>query len=443
MVGKILSTINVDKNVLIFLSSKFFSYLSYPITLGLIIKYLSLEQQGYYYTFFTLLSFSMFLELGLGVILTNFSSHEFSKLRWYNNHLTGDKIALKRSLLLIKKTIQWFSAIALIFFILMFFVGKYFFSDLNSIYYLNAWIIFIAVFSPGLIFSPFLSILQGFGKVKEVQTLIFFQVFFSIIAFWMGLLNDFNIYALVLQFAVQNLISSIYIFYKYSKLIFHSLLENNKLFSWKNEILPLQLKTGFTWLVSYLGLNLLVPFSFKIFGPEAAGQIGMTFRIAEIVSIVCLAWTNTRVPLMGKMIASNEKDKFYNFFSKTLNSILVIGFLLMIAIFILFNLLDYFLLNSFLQRVLSLQSIMIMAFGYYMFSISNYLAMTIRSFKDEKMILPNVIALFTYSIAIFLSSFFNDYKYLILSYLIVNALVLLPFSIKNIRKTFNLYNWSD
>jgi len=443
MVGKILSTINVDKNVLIFLSSKFFSYLSYPITLGLIIKYLSLEQQGYYYTFFTLLSFSMFLELGLGVILTNFSSHEFSKLRWYNNHLTGDKIALKRSLLLIKKTIQWFSAIALIFFILMFFVGKYFFSDLNSIYYLNAWIIFIAVFSPGLIFSPFLSILQGFGKVKEVQTLIFFQVFFSIIAFWMGLLNDFNIYALVLQFAVQNLISSIYIFYKYSKLIFHSLLENNKLFSWKNEILPLQLKTGFTWLVSYLGLNLLVPFSFKIFGPEAAGQIGMTFRIAEIVSIVCLAWTNTRVPLMGKMIASNEKDKFYNFFSKTLNSILVIGFLLMIAIFILFNLLDYFLLNSFLQRVLSLQSIMIMAFGYYMFSISNYLAMTIRSFKDEKMILPNVIALFTYSIAIFLSSFFNDYKYLILSYLIVNALVLLPFSIKNIRKTFNFYNWSN
>ena len=151
----------------------------------------------------------MFLELGLGVILTNFSSHEFSKLKWHNNLLVGDEAALKRSLLLIKKTIQWFSAIALIFFILMFFVGKYFFSDSNSIYYLNAWIIFIAVFSPGLIFSPFLSILQGFGKVKEVQTLIFFK-FFSIIAFWLGLINDFKIYSLVLQFAVQNLIFFIY-----------------------------------------------------------------------------------------------------------------------------------------------------------------------------------------------------------------------------------------
>ena len=224
-------------------------------------------------------------------------------------------------------------------------------------------------------------------------------------------------------------------------MIFHSLLENNKLFSWKNEILPLQLKTGFTWLVSYLGINLLIPFSFKIFGPEAAGQIGMSFRIAEIVSVVCLAWTNTRVPLMGKMIASNEKDKFYNFYSKTLYSILVIGFLLLIAIFILFNLLDYFLFNSFLQRVLSLQSIMIIAFGYYMFSISNYLAMTIRSFKDEKMIFPNIIALFIYSIAILISFLFTDYSYLILSFLIVNSLVLLPFSVVYIIDSFNKKTW--
>lgn len=443
MINQLFKLINLDEKVLIFLSSKFFSYISYPITLGLIIKFLTLEQQGYYYTFFTLLSLSMFLELGLGVILTNFSSHEFSKLKWHNNLLIGDEAALKRSLLLIKKTIQWFSAIALIFFILMFFVGKYFFSDSNSIYYLNAWTIFIAIFSPGLIFSPLLSILQGFGKVKEVQTLIFIQVFFSIIAFWIGLINDFNIYALVFQFAVQNIISFIYIFYKYNKLIFYSLLENNKLFSWKNEILPLQLKTGFTWLVSYLGINLLVPFSFKIFGPEAAGQIGMSFRIAEIVSVVCLAWTNTRVPLMGKMIASNERSKFYNFFSKTLNSILVIGFLLTIAIFILFNLLDYFSFNIFLQRILSLQSIMIIAFGYYMFAISNYLAMTIRSFKDEKMILPNVIALFIYSIAIYLSFLSTDYKYLILSFLFVNSLVLLPFSIVNIADTFNKKTWRE
>ena len=59
-----------DQKILIFLSSRAFSYLSYPITLTMIIKFLSPEQQGYYYTFLTLLGLSMFLELGLGIILT-------------------------------------------------------------------------------------------------------------------------------------------------------------------------------------------------------------------------------------------------------------------------------------------------------------------------------------------------------------------------------------
>ena len=86
---------------------------------------------------------------------------------------------------------------------------------------------------------------------------------------------------------------------------------------------------------------------------------------------------------------------------------------------------------------------MTIAFGYYMFAISNYLAMTIRSFKDEKMILPNVIALFIYSIAIYLSFLSTDYKYLILSFLFVNSLVLLPFSIVNIADTFNKKSWGE
>ena len=103
MIRKIISVINIDKNVSIFLSGRLFSYISYPLTLALIINFLNPVEQGYYYTFLTLLSFSMFLELGLGIILTNFASHEFAKLSWQNNLLIGDEIAVKRSLALIKK----------------------------------------------------------------------------------------------------------------------------------------------------------------------------------------------------------------------------------------------------------------------------------------------------------------------------------------------------
>ena len=441
MIKLILNTLNVDRNVAIFLSSKIFSYLSYPVTLGLIINFLNPLEQGYYYTFLTLLSFSMFLELGLGVILTNFASHEFANLRWKNNNLIGKKVAVKRSLMLIKKTILWFSVVALLFFFSMLGIGTYFFLESGQENYYLTWIYFIAVFSPGLIVSPILSILQGFDKIKEVQSIIFLQVFFSIIAFWIFLLMDFNIYALVAQFAVQNFVSCSYLLHKYRNLIFLSLTQSSTLFNWKEEILPLQLKTGFTWIVSYLGINLLIPFSFKIFGPEVAGQLGMSFKIAEITSIICLAWTNTRVPQMGSIIASNNKNKFYPLFYSTLNSIFLVGGISIIGILLLLSLLDTLNYSSFLDRILNIRFILILMFGYFMFAISNYLAMTIRSFKDEKMILPNFIALIVYSIAIYFSFSLTNYVFLIFSFAFVNALVILPFSIFFILKLLTQKKW--
>ena len=442
MINSILRTLNVDKKVAIFLSSKLFSYISYPITLGLIINFLNPLEQGYYYTFLTLLSFSMFLELGLGVILTNFASHEFAKLKWISNNLDGDKIAIKRSFMLIKKTILWFTFIALLFFLSMLGIGAYFFLESGTTNYYIMWIYFLAVFSPGLIISPLLSILQGFDRVKEVQSIIFLQVFFSILAFWIFLFMDFKIYALVIQFAVQNLVSFLYLFFKYKNLIFSSLIESNNLFSWKDEVFPLQLKTGFTWLVSYLGINLLIPFSFKIFGPEVAGQLGMSFKIAEITSIICLAWTNTRVPKMGSIIARKNRTQFYSLFISTLKSILLIGGISLTGLYLLLILLDIYGYTIFLDRILNIKFILMLMIGYYMFAISNYFAMTIRSFKDEKMIFPNFIALLVYSMAIYLSFSSSSYTYLILSFMSVNTFIILPFSIFFMSKMLTKKSWN-
>ena len=436
MINSFLELLGFDKKVLIFLSSKAFSYISYPITLTMLIKFLSPEEQGYYYTFLTLLGLSMFLELGLGIILTNFASHEFSNLKWNHNNLIGNSSSLDRSYSLIKKTILWFTLLALLFFILMIGIGVFFFGEFNlkNDIFLT-WILFLGVFSPGLIISPLLSILQGFQRIKEVQFIIFLQVFFSILCFWIALFFEFGLYALVVQFLVQNIISLLYLSFKYPNLIIKSLSSSNNLFSWRKEILSLQIKTGFTWLVSYLGLNLLVPFSFKIFGPVIAGQLGMSFKISEIVSIICLAWVNTRVPEMGQIIAKNDKEKFNKLFYLTLRSVVIVGALFSAFIFGLLNIIDNFGIDNFLNRILPINFIMFLIFGYYMFSISNYFSMTIRAFKDEKMIMPNLIALFVYIVAISASLALNDYKFLIISFFITNFFIILPFSILFIRKT--------
>lgn len=438
MIKYFLRKINADDKVLLFLSSRAFSTLSYPITISLIIAYLTPEEQGYYYTFLTLLSFSMFLELGLGVILTNFASHEFSNLFWSNhNKLKGNEKSILRVHSLIKKTIYWFLILALVFVISMLGVGNFLFNESSPNHNISfVWLVFLIVFSPGLIVGPFLSILSGFERIKEVQIIKLLQISISIICLWIALYFKQGIFALVIQFLVQNAISSFYIFFKYRKLLYDSMRSSNNSFNWSTEILPLQLKTGFAWIVTYLGLNLLIPFSFKLFGPVVAGQLGMSFKIAQVVSIVCLAWINTRVPQMGKMVAQNEYKKFLYFFNKTLKSIFLVGIIILIFISIFLFASKYLNLESFNGRILPIRMVLILSIGYFFASLSNYLSMTIRAFKDEKMIIPNFIALIFYIITFYLCYHFNDLNLIVNNFLIINCFILFPSSLFMIKNLF-------
>ena len=132
---------------------------------------------------------------------------------------------------------------------------------------------------------------------------------------------------------------------------------------------------------------------------------------------------------MGSIIASKNRTQFYSLFISTLKSILLIGGISLTGIYLLLILLDIYGYTIFLDRILNIKFILMLMIGYYMFAISNYFAMTIRSFKDEKMIFPNFIALLVYSMAIYLSFSSSSYTYLILSFMSVNTFIILPFSI--------------
>src|SRR5437016_12217930 len=51
-------------------------------SLYFIIHYLSGAEQGFYYTFGSILGFTVFLELGLESVLVQFASHERAHLTW-------------------------------------------------------------------------------------------------------------------------------------------------------------------------------------------------------------------------------------------------------------------------------------------------------------------------------------------------------------------------
>ena len=54
------------------------------VTVFLIAKFLSKEEQGFYFTFASVLAIQIFFELGLGGILTQFVAHEMAHIRIKN-----------------------------------------------------------------------------------------------------------------------------------------------------------------------------------------------------------------------------------------------------------------------------------------------------------------------------------------------------------------------
>ena len=107
--------LGLDEAVVYSLSSKGFSALAQPAMLYFIVSVLSPVEQGYYYTFYSVLALTIFLELGLGVVITHFASHEFAALHWTNSRaLSGNEVALGRLLSIVRKSMEWYGVIVVL-----------------------------------------------------------------------------------------------------------------------------------------------------------------------------------------------------------------------------------------------------------------------------------------------------------------------------------------
>lgn len=97
------------------------------ITLALIAKFLSLNEQGFYFTFASVPALQVIFELGLGTVLVQFVSHEMPKLKIIGGHVVGDDLNLQRFLSIIRLAIKWYIIIAIFVCVSVLPAGLYFF----------------------------------------------------------------------------------------------------------------------------------------------------------------------------------------------------------------------------------------------------------------------------------------------------------------------------
>ena len=80
------------------------------VTVLMIARFLSTNEQGYYYTFFSLVALQIVFELGFSFVVLQMAAHERAQLTFTTDgDVQGDEIAHSRLASLLQKTVRWYS----------------------------------------------------------------------------------------------------------------------------------------------------------------------------------------------------------------------------------------------------------------------------------------------------------------------------------------------
>ena len=308
------------------------------ITLALIAIFLSKEQQGYYYTFGSIVAIQIFFELGLNSIITQYVAHEIVHLEWGSEtELIGSKEHLSRLSSLLHFCLRVFGVLAIVLFFVLLISGFVFFTKYHVgkelVNWKFPWILITFSTSIMLVINPFLAFLEGLGKVKEVAKIRFVQQILNISVIAIVFLLKGGLLALGLASLASFIFLLASIFFSYRKKLFILIYESKekwKVDYWK-EIFPYQYKIALSWISGFFIFQLFNPVLFATEGPIVAGQMGMTLQALNGISALSMSWISTKVPLFSSLIAQRNFKKLDDYFNKAVLQLTIVNFCLLIS----------------------------------------------------------------------------------------------------------------
>jgi hypothetical protein len=282
------------------------------VTVTLIARFLSPAEQGYYYTFASLVALQIIFELGFSFVILQLASHERAQLSISSDYeISGDFIAHARLASVIQKSVRWYSAAALLMAATLAPAGFYFFSTHEPAGNVVSWRLpwcfdaLMAVLNFQL--DPLLSFLEGCGYVPEIARLRFMQSVTGSLLAWIALMSHHGLFAPSMMLLGMAFASLVWLLGK-RKLLFGLLRRQtgpNRI-GWGQEVWPFQWRIAVSWFCGYFIFWLFNPALFAFRGPVEAGQMGMSLSLANAIQAIAVSWVGTKSAPFGTMVARKE-----------------------------------------------------------------------------------------------------------------------------------------
>ena len=345
-IRKLLIRLEVDKAVFFGILTRIWQTCAGPVTAILIANRFSLELQGFYYTFWSLLALQVFVQLGLATVIVPFASHEWSKLEINKNgQVVGDKDALSRLVSIANIASKWYVAGSIIVTFGLGFGGYYFFSinpDLvKDVEWTMPWLSLSLLTGITICIVPVWSLLEGCNQVTNVYMYRFIEGIVRSIPIWIAILSGAKLWAPAISTMACLIWTVLFLrkrYWGFIKSLFFSRPTGPQI-QWRTEMLPMQWRVAVSWISGYFMFSLFVPVLFQYHGPIVAGQMGMTWAIVSSLLSVFSVWVAPKFPYFGILIAEKKYEKLDRLFWRLVNIVgvgsIISAFLIWYAVFIL------------------------------------------------------------------------------------------------------------
>ncbi|MGM9476208.1 lipopolysaccharide biosynthesis protein [Pedobacter sp. GSP4] len=391
----LVSKIGIDRAIGYTIFSRIIQACGGVFSVVFIAKFLSSTEQGYYYTFSSILALQIFFELGLSSIITQYASHEFAHLEIKNGKILGDEIHISRLSSLLRFSFKWFSLISLVLFLALIVSGFYFFESFNNNDVINwkmPWLILCLATAVNLIIDPILAFLDGIGFIADMSRTRLIQKTSNIVLLFGFLLAGFGLYAAALASLISISINGFQIIFspKFSllKILWKSIGTN--IISYSKEIFPYQWKVAISWISGYFIFYFFNPVLFATDGPIVAGQMGMTLAVLAGISSISMSWINTKVPLFSSLIAKRNFKELDSIFKKVvlqLSSVNILG----LMTFIFGIIIMVYLKTEYSNRFLPITAVVLLSIVTLVNQFVGSWATYLRCFKKEPFLLASIV----------------------------------------------------
>lgn len=408
-------------------------------------------EQGYYYTFFSLVELQVLFEMGLSFVILQFVGHTFAVLSWTPERtIKGPAEAVDNFRLFLFKSARFYFFIALAVLVAVFPVGYLFFMKTQEYAHINwqlPWLLLCFFTAANLLTTPFLAAIQGSGHVVQFNQFKTIQNTLGAIGMWLGMYLGAQLYSIAIDLGIGFLIAVIWLAYTYRHLLTHALHGwKNRLseqiiasLNWRSEVWPMQWRIAVTWISGYFLSQLYTPILFYYHGPIEAGKIGMSILLCNMLSVFALAFITAHNPEICQLIAKSRWQRLLQLFRRTTLQGVVLMLVAITCIVIAFYMPIFEFLTS---RLVTLPQLLCLLLGTLFTFLIGAIAQLLRAFKHEPFMKVTVIgAVLNGSLSWYFGQYFSATG-IVIVYLLLHMLFGLPTAIWLWYKHTKHIDWS-